>query len=145
MNEVEFTVPGPPQGKARARTYRKNGRSITYTPLKTIKYENKIKASCKTVSKVKFEENIPLEIEILALFAVPKSTNKKDKVDMLSGKVLPTKKPDLDNISKVVFDALNGVAYRDDKQVCDVKFKKFYGEMPRLEIKIKRSFLDEEN
>lgn len=38
----------------------------------------------------------------------------------------PDKKPDIDNILKIVLDGLNGVAYADDKQVIEVRCRKFY-------------------
>ena len=57
---------------------------------------------------------------------------------MIKGEILPTKKPDIDNIMKVVLDALNGVAYFDDKQVCKVNFIKMYSEEPRLKILIRK-------
>ena len=41
---------------------------------------------------------------------------------MLNGRLFPTKKPDADNIIKVILDALNGLAYRDDSQICMVYF-----------------------
>lgn len=43
------------------------------------------------------------------------------KTAMLSGELLPTKKPDIDNIVKAVLDALNEVAYRDDTQVVELQ------------------------
>lgn len=134
--EVEFTVLEPPRSKERPRTCRKNGKSISYTPQQTIKYEKLIKASYKSVSKKMINANIPIEIEILAFFDVSKSTNKINRLNMLNGQVLPTKRPDSDNIIKIVCDALNGLDYVDDKQICNVKFKKVYSEIPRLEIKI---------
>ena len=39
-------------------------------------------------------------------------------------KFIPLKKPDMDNIVKVIADALNSVAYQDDSQVVLVKAKK---------------------
>lgn len=41
---------------------------------------------------------------------------------MLKGRLSPTKKPDADNIIKIILDALNCVAYRDDAQICKVYF-----------------------
>lgn len=146
--EVEFTVLGPPRGKERPRICRKNGKSMSYTPWQTVKYEKLIKASYKSVSKKRIDANIPIEIEILAFFDVPRRAIKTNRFNMLSGQILPTKKPDSDNIIKVVCDALNSLAYEDDKQICNVKFKKVYGEIPRLEIKIKQIMeeqTDEEN
>ena len=57
------------------------------------------------------ERNLPLEISILALFPIPKYVSRKTKELMLNGRLFPTKKPDADNIIKVILDALNGLAY----------------------------------
>lgn len=47
-------------------------------------------------------------------------------MDELKGR--PDKKPDADNILKAVLDALNGVAYEDDRQVVEVLcIKKYIG------------------
>lgn len=48
--------------------------------------------------------------------------------------MLPTKKPDLDNVLKSVLDGLQGVAYKDDKNITNARIRKRYGEEPRLEI-----------
>lgn len=48
--------------------------------------------------------------------------------------IRPTKKPDWDNIGKIVTDALNGVAYHDDAQIVDAQVRKFYSKDPRVEI-----------
>ena len=42
------------------------------------------------------------------------------------GKLLPTKKPDVDNVAKSVLDALNGVAWLDDSQVVRLEISKSY-------------------
>ena len=68
------------------------------------------------------ERNLPLEISILALFPIPKYASKKTKELMINGYIFPTKKPDGDNIIKAILDALNGVAYRDDSQICRIYF-----------------------
>ena len=54
---------------------------------------------------------------ILAYFEPPKSISKKKRAEMLEGKIWPAKKPDSDNIAKVVLDALTGIAYHDDTQI----------------------------
>lgn len=58
---------------------------------------------------------------------------------MLDGQIRPTKKPDSDNILKAVADALNQVAYRDDKQIVDTQVRKFYSETPRTVISIRKA------
>ena len=83
------------------------------------------------------ESNLPLEISILALYPVPKYVSRKTKDLMLNSRLFPTKKPDADNIIKVILDALNGVAYRDDAQICRVYIEKMYAEIPETKVLIK--------
>ncbi len=49
---------------------------------------------------------------------------------------MPTTKPDGDNILKVVLDALNGLAYDDDKQVVKMGIIKVYGANPGLMVQV---------
>ena len=52
---------------------------------------------------------------------------------------MPKRKPDIDNVLKVVLDSLNGIAYKDDAQVVMVSGKKIYGDEPKLIIEMKGS------
>ena len=136
IKEIKFAVYGEPQGKGRPRFYSKNGRTFAYTPKDTVDYENCIRNYAGMIHQ-KFNHGIPLEVTIDAHYKIHKSVSKKVKQEMLEHKTLPTKKPDCDNVIKVVLDALNGVLYDDDAQVCNVNFKKFYSAEPRLEILIR--------
>ena len=135
--EIKFTIPGTPKGKQRPRVCRINGRSITYTPRQTAEYESQIKSIYSKVANFKFERYVPLEVAILALFALPKSASKKVRTLMLGGEIMPTKRPDGDNVIKVVLDALNGVAFHDDGQICKIYFEKMYAETPEVRVLIK--------
>lgn len=42
--------------------------------------------------------------------ALASSDNRKKRAAKLSGAIRPTKKPDCDNIGKIVADSLNGIA-----------------------------------
>ena len=128
--KVIFTVPGEPQGKARARTCGGH----TYTPEKTVLYENLIKSEyarqCGNLKFATLSDGTaqPVAVRIEAVFGIPKSYSKKKRERALNGELAPTKKPDADNIAKVVCDALNGVAYVDDTQVIDLRVFKRFGE-----------------
>lgn len=130
---IKFMIPGQPQGKARARTTR-NG---TYTPEKTVLYENLIKIMYQQTSRNIFNNKEPLAVVIDAYFEPVKSISKKKRKQMLDGLIYPTKKPDSDNIGKVICDALNGVAYGDDTQVVHLVVSKRYSETARVEVEIK--------
>lgn len=137
MDSIKFTVPGPPKGKARARTVRgRGGQTFSYTPEGTVLYENLVKTCYSQSSRDSFQNGEALEVHIHAFYDIPKSTSKKKREQMLSGEILPTKKPDIDNIVKCILDALNGVAYHDDTQVARLVMTKAYAESPRVEIEI---------
>lgn len=128
--EVTFEVIGNPRGKERPRMTR---RGIVYTPKKTKDYEELIKEGYKKTNEGKLSGEI--EADIRAMYQIPKSTPKCKLQEML--KEHPQKKPDLDNIIKAVLDALNGIAYDDDKQVTKINIEKFYSLEGKVIIKIK--------
>ena len=107
-----FEIPGKPQGKARARTFynSKLGKMQSITPENTVLYENLIKHCYLETKCEPFLDKVPLEVEITACFPIPKSATKKDRERIKLMEYYPTKKPDADNIAKVVCDALNGLA-----------------------------------
>lgn len=111
--------------------------SIVYTPKQTIEYEQKIRVSLQRLISEKFPKESPLEIKITALFSIPKKFNKEQRKKALNGEIFQTKKPDSDNIIKIILDALNETAYFDDSQVCGINFFKKYGETPQIIIEIK--------
>lgn len=131
----EFFVPGKPQGKARARTVRlKSGAVTSFTPERTATYENWIRTCFISEYQKRHGDGLhfPLtgavEIDINACFAIPKSYSKKKRLECLKDKIWPTVKPDVDNIAKVVCDALNGFAYSDDKQIVSLTINKGFVE-----------------
>ena len=139
MKTVTFHVPGKPQGKARARTYYnpRAGKHVSSTPDNTVLYENFIKDQyMQKADGFYLESGIPVVLRIVARFLPPNSKSKKVKQQMLNGEILPLKKPDMDNIVKVVADALNGVAYHDDTQIALVVAKKAYSAVEGLDITV---------
>lgn len=120
-----FRVNGMPQGKARPR-FTKQG--IAYTPQKTKDYERDIREAALNAAILQDYEkpDCPIRIHIGAFFATPKSWSKKKREQALLGNLYPTCKPDADNIAKAVCDALNEVAYKDDKQIVECVIRKRY-------------------
>jgi Holliday junction resolvase RusA-like endonuclease len=83
----------------------------------------------------------PLRVELLAVVAIPPSWPMTRRLAALAGEVLPTGRPDLDNLSKPL-DALNGIVLGDDAQVTDLHARKRYGP-PKLVVTV--SPVDEES
>jgi Holliday junction resolvase RusA-like endonuclease len=134
---MQFIVEGKPQGKARARTFYNSraGKMQSITPEKTKSYEDLIRWKYKAAGGKYYGEKT-LQVDIQAYYPVPKGFSKAKLKDATNGNLRPTTKPDCDNIIKVVLDALNGVAYYDDKQVICVSCNKYYAEQGYLVIRI---------
>lgn len=133
--KFEFTIPGKPCGKQRPRF----GNGRTYTPEKTVNYENLVRLCFRQAypNAEPISAGVQVTAVIEAYFQIPKSTSKKRRNDMFADVIRPTSKPDTDNIAKICLDALNGLAYHDDSQVVDCTVEKFYSDTPRVEIWIK--------
>jgi Holliday junction resolvase RusA-like endonuclease len=132
--KVDFVIQGKAQAKQRPRFNTHTGR--TYTPNKTINYENWVKICYLEKYKDKELMDKPLRVTIRAFLEIPKSTSKKKKQQMLDNAILPMVKPDTDNIAKSILDSLNGIAYKDDKQVAELIVYKFYNDTPYVNVTI---------
>lgn len=137
MKPIKFTVLGHPTAKGRARFTRQG---IAYKDKQTSSYENLVRLSFISANPYyeMIDQNIPLKAKIKAYYYIPKSYTKKKRLEIEKGLARPMKKPDLDNIAKIILDSLNGVAYIDDKQIVELEIKKYYSEQPRVEVEIGR-------
>lgn len=133
-----FTVPGEPVPKARPRVSKKTKRA--YTPKKTVAYEARVQESYYNAHPTAqpFPTGTMVAAYITAYWPIPKSATKKQREDMIEGRMLKTTRPDGDNIEKAIFDALNGMAYEDDSQICYSVVSKRYSINPRAEVKLYR-------
>ena len=134
MMTCDFEIEGKPVGKGRPRFKRMGNFVQTYTPEKTADYEKLVRLNFQNAGGVITEK--PVRVEIVAFFAPPKTTRKKDKIEMLANRILPMKKPDVDNIAKIVLDALNQIAYKDDSQVIELIVKKKYAAEAKVLVHI---------
>lgn len=134
MNSISFVVPGAPVGKGRPRFARQGAFVRTFTPEKTANYENLVKlaAYCAMNGRETFTVAVSCDITI-ELEPAPSWSNKK-RMAAISGVLLPTSKPDLDNVLKGILDAMNGVVFKDDKQVVDVVIRKRYADTARVVV-----------
>lgn len=131
MNKITFTVPGKPRGKQRPRSSRLSG--TMYTPRETLEYEKLVALSYKAKGGRMMEGLVA--VDIVAEFRPPESLSAKKKIELLRVRYA-NKKPDGDNVAKIVMDGLQGVAYKDDKDVVHHSVDKFYGETDRVTVTI---------
>ena len=132
--KYEFEVPGKITGKGRPRV--NTITAIAYTPNKTKEYEDLI----KQYFIMKFRGIKPLDgrisVTIKAYFSIPKNASKKQREEMLNNNISPVKKPDIDNIAKIILDALNKLAFNDDNQITKLNIEKVYSEEEKVSVLI---------
>lgn len=119
--EVVFRVIGEIQTKQRPRATTIGGYARIYTPKTTLNYENYIKECYLNSAKKQHFGNKPINVFISASFKAPKELSKYGESVKLFACM---KHKDIDNIAKIVCDALNGVAYDDDKQIVNLTTQK---------------------
>ncbi len=136
---VMFTVDGEPQGKGRP-IFRRYAKKKAVTPEKTANYESRVRwAYKKKCGAQRFEDNASLNVKITAYYGIPQSKSNLQKEKMRANQILPTKKPDCDNVAKIILDALNKLAYKDDARVAELTVLKRYSDNPRVEVIIQNS------
>lgn len=68
---------------------------------------------------------------------------KKNKQSLTDETIPVSKKADLDNYIKALFDSANGILYKDDGQIAEIYAVKVYSTSPRIEFEIE--VIDHEN
>ena len=121
VQEVTFTVLGKPQGKARPR-FTKAGR--VYTPRESLEYEDLIAAAYLAAGGKMLDGNIGVEVVSI----LPEPKDKKERH--------ARKKPDVDNILKIVMDGLQGYAYANDAAVTHSCSDKYCGPEPKIIVTV---------
>lgn len=134
--EQTFRVLGEIKPKARPRAVVINGYPHIYTPQSTKDYERQIALTAKGAGIKKMPSIF--QADIVAHFKMPDSWSKAKKIEMCGA--FCDKPKDLDNIAKVVLDALNGIAYDDDRYCVKLRTVKYWAEQESLTITLTNTF-----
>jgi len=138
-SSLNFSIGMTPQGKDRPRFARTNNGAVrTYNTKKTQYAEQMIRVAWIEAGSVTLGEGA-IELTIIAYLQRPKNHFRASGQLSAAGERTPqpTKKPDASNIAKLVEDALNGCAWKDDSQVVDLIVKKrwaFFGQDPHIKV-----------
>ena len=128
---MKIVIPIPPVSKG--RPVFANGHA--YTPSKTREYEQIVQLYARRQIKRPLTGAVKLSIQFY--LPIPKSWPETKKQAAMDGQIVPTTKPDVDNLLKAIMDALNGgIGYNDDKQVVEIIAEKQYSDNPRTEIEL---------
>lgn len=133
---IRFTVPGAPIGKGRPRVGKIGGHARLFTPEKTANYEGLVAFAGRQAMAGQPLIEGAVSVVMDVRLEVPASWSKKKQARALAGQEHPTKKPDIDNVEKAIFDGLNGVVWKDDVQVVDVCKRKRYADVPGVTVEI---------
>ena len=134
---IVFTIPGTPVGKGRPRFARRGAVVTTYTPEKTASYENLVKVKAEEAMVGRELIAGAVAVTILLFITPPASWSNKKMLQALNHEILPTTKPDIDNVIKGILDAMNEIVWNDDKQVVDVTIRKRYANTARATVEVR--------
>ena len=128
---VRVVIDGAAVAKGRPRMTRQG---VAYTPAATRKYE----AHGRLAAQHAMESRPPLQglcaMAVHVILPIPTSWSKvKQRAAVGAG---CAKRPDGDNYLKASLDICNGIVFRDDAQVFDMRAIKTYGDDPRMEITV---------
>ena len=128
---INFTIYGDPKAKARPRVFSKNGKRMVFSPSARDEQDFLTQALPYKPEKPLI---CPLGIEIKAYFPIPKAYSKAKREKALKFEIRPAKRPDPDNIAKLVLDSLQGIFFLNDSQVVSLSVDKFYSDTPKTEV-----------
>ena len=134
---VTFMVEGTPVPKGRPRFARRGKFVSTYSPKTTVDYESKVSESAKLAMGASEPLETPVGAYIYITLPVPASYSKKRTQACLSGQERPTKKSDIDNYCKAIFDGMNGIVFVDDSLVLSLHATKVYGTVGMVEVMVR--------
>jgi Holliday junction resolvase RusA-like endonuclease len=100
-----------PQGRPRFAATPAGPRA--YTPAKTRQAHATIRQLWGYLGRHTIPDGVPFDIEVVATFARPRSHRGKTGLTA-AGRAQLVPRPDVDNLAKLVLDALQGHAFADD-------------------------------
>ncbi len=130
-----FCVPGRPIPKGRIRVPR---RGRAYTPQRTRAYERRIKDAFSLAYPRHRPWRGPVDMVVVATCAPPRKWSAAKREEAKAMEWPCPRRPDWDNVGKIVSDALNGLAYADDAQIAGVTITMDYGPEEALTVQVMR-------
>lgn len=131
---MRIVLEAVPQAKQRPRIATRGRFAHAYTPQRTVDATEQLQLLMREQYKGE-PFDIPLRVSFTFFMPIPKGSKKR----MLALRGEPhAKKPDLDNLVKLVKDAGNGILWTDDSLVWHYgqDTKKVYSDVPRIELYI---------
>lgn len=77
-----------------------------------------------------------LSVDITFYLPIPKATSNLTKKQMINNVHFHVKRPDIDNLSYIVVNAMNNLIYTDDSQIVELTLHKRFSEQPKTIVKV---------
>lgn len=150
MAAIRITVTGTPvaKGRGRGRVLMKGGQPVVsqktgqpvvtvFTPANTRKWEKDAKDQARGVMGNRVPLAVPVRVTVVSYFPVPTSWAPWKREAALQHRIVPTGRPDGDNVLKAAKDAICSIVYLDDSFVVASQVVKAYSARPRVEITVR--------
>ncbi|CAM4099264.1 RusA family crossover junction endodeoxyribonuclease [Paenibacillus alkaliterrae] len=128
---MKITIDITPMGAVRTT---QRGKWVKTDAQRYMAYKSRIGWAAR--EHIKTAIDAPVSVRMRFYYPIPQSWSKADKAAARNGTKRPIVKPDIDNVVKGCFDALNGIAWKDDNRVVEESSSKWYSDTPRIEIEI---------
>jgi Holliday junction resolvase RusA-like endonuclease len=135
MTPITITFEGAPVPKGRARF----GGGHVFTPKATRGFQYDFGWCAKAAMAGRKPFQCAVKITALFELTIPAARSARARADAVAGLILPTAKPDLDNLVKAAIDACNGIVFADDAQITEIGAEKIYGIAPKTVLTISMS------
>lgn len=135
-NVVQLVINEIPKPQPRPRITVRGKYAHAYEPKSITEYKRLVANKYRSEYKQQLPLTGALSVDVRFYRPIQKSISKIERQRRLLGESLPTVKPDIDNYIKAILDALNGIAFHDDKQIVVLYARKIYSYKPRTEIEI---------
>jgi Holliday junction resolvase RusA-like endonuclease len=133
MSEISITIPGVPIAKKRPRFARAGKFVRVFNCQETEEGKARWEISHALNGMDPIPAGTPISLRVVFFMPIPSGMSNR-KLDAQCYRHI--KKPDLDNLIKMVKDCANGVLWADDSQVFSVDAYKVYDQNPRTELKV---------
>jgi Holliday junction resolvase RusA-like endonuclease len=131
---VNITIAIEPMGAVRMT---QRGKFTSLSAQRYLNYKKLIAWEAKRHVTTPIEGAVTVKLGFV--YPIPESWTKKKKALALNNELLPKVKPDIDNVIKGVFDALNGIVWKDDNLVVQVEAYKRYGHKALIDIEVQEA------
>ncbi len=136
MKKIILKFDVKPMAKQSFRTTRKG---YKYLDASVVKYRKTLRTMAIAQMREQKAEKLTdsIAVDVIYSFQRPQSFRKKEREEIDSGKTMPKiTKPDIDNLTKAILDALNGIAWNDDAQIAEISARKIWSKQDQIEVKI---------